>query len=210
MNVKERMDELKEVIEKESEVSADEVLEELEPVAIERYLELINSECSEEKEVETDGLFRNGTISSENKLGDNEELHEFFSLVIRTNDNLTMYHHKDFVFLKDNFQLNKNNFSSEIGYKHTDDKKEVNVIRTKVLEYLDMMMIDENGNEIETVFSNITRETKLDEDSEVIQACIFNFRDNEVYILESDKEYFKGLSYEEVAEEIMISYTRGD
>ncbi|PCT34875.1 hypothetical protein, partial [Enterococcus faecium] len=78
MNVKERMDELEEVIEKESEVSADEVLEELEPVAIERYLELIKSECSEEKEVETDGLFRNGTISSENKLGDNEELHEFF------------------------------------------------------------------------------------------------------------------------------------
>lgn len=213
MNTKERMEELKVIVEKESGISEDEILEKIEPMAIERYSKLLNSKkfdkkeetdfSFEDEEVETDGLFRSGTILSENQLADNEEIHEFMSIVIRKNGNATLHHHKDFVFVRNNFQLNKNNFSFEIGYKHTDDEKEVNVIRTKVLEYLDIMMIDENDNETETVFSNMIREMNLDINSDNVQTCIFDFREDRVGIVEYGKVVLERLTYEEIAEEIL-------
>lgn len=143
--------------------------------------DLVNNEF---EEVDSD-VFHDGTLTtSENELSDDEECHEYLSLIMFNEERIGCVYEENQIFKTDDTRNNQKMCAKSISENITDDKEEQRLLESILNE---KFSLDEEDGDL-TVFEGFELDTVKSEESEIIIALIYDMERDEITSFEIPKE----------------------
>src|SRR5699024_4041549 len=141
------------------------------------------------EEVDSD-VFHDGTLTtSENELNDDEECHEYLSLIVFNEERIGCVYEENQIFETDNTRNNQKINAKSISENINDDKEEQRLLESILNE---KFSLEEEDGDL-TVFEGFELDTVKSEESEIIIALIYDMERDEITSFEIPKEDIEDL-----------------
>lgn len=154
------------------------------------------------EEVDSD-VFHNGTLTtSENELNDDEEYHEYLSLIVFNEERIGCVYEENQIFETDNTRNNQKMCAKSISENITDDKEEQRLLESILNE---KFSLEEEDGDL-TVFEGFELDTVKSEESEIIIALIYDMERDEITSFEIPKEDIEDLDINGIGNYVYNEY----
>lgn len=161
--------------------------------------DLVNNEF---EEVDSD-VFHDGTLTtSENELSDDEECHEYLSLIMFNEERIGCVYEENQIFKTDDTRNNQKMCAKSISENITDDKEEQRLLESILNE---KFSLDEEDGDL-TVFEGFELDTVKSEESEIIIALIYDMERDEITSFEIPKEDIEDLDMNGIGNYVYNEY----
>lgn len=161
--------------------------------------DLVNNEF---EEVDSD-VFHDGTLTtSENELNDDEECHEYLSLIVFNEERIGCVYEENQIFKTDDTRNNQKMCAKSISENITDDKEEQRLLESILNE---KFSLDEEDGDL-TVFEGFELDTVKSEESEIIIALIYDMERDEITSFEIPKEDIEDLDMNGIGNYVYNEY----
>src|SRR5699024_620562 len=148
------------------------------------------------EEVDSD-VFHDGTLTtSENELNDDEECHEYLSLIVFNEEKIGCVYEENQIFKTDNTRNNQKMCAKSISENITDDKEEQRLLESILNE---KFSLEEEDGDL-TVFEGFELDTLKSEENEIVVALIYDMERDEITSFEIPKEDIEDRSEEHTSE----------
>lgn len=159
---------------------------------------------NEYEEVDSD-VFHDGTLTtSENELNDDEECHEYLSLIMFNEERIGCVYEENQIFKTDNTRNNQKMCAKSISENITDDKEEQRLLESILNEKFSLEEEEEDGDL--TVFEGFELDTVKSEESEIIIALIYDMERDEITSFEIPKEDVEDLDMNGIGNYVYNEY----
>jgi len=154
------------------------------------------------EEVDSD-VFHDGTLTtSENELNDDEECHEYLSLIVFNEERIGCVYEENQIFETDNTRNNQKMCAKSISENITDDKEEQRLLESILNE---KFSLEEEDGDL-TVFEGFELDTVKSEESEIIIALIYDMERDEITSFEIPKEDIEDLDMNGIGNYVYNEY----
>lgn len=161
--------------------------------------DLVNDEF---EEIDSD-VFHDGTLTtSENELNDDEECHEYLSLIVFNEEKIGCVYEENQIFKTDDTRNNQKMCAKSISENITDDKEEQRLLESILNE---KFSLDEEDGDL-TVFEGFELDTVKSEESEIIIALIYDMERDEITSFEIPKEDIEDLDMNGIGNYVYNEY----
>ena len=161
--------------------------------------DLVNDEF---EEIDSD-VFHDGTLTtSENELNDDEECHEYLSLIVFNEEKIGCVYEENQIFKTDNTRNNQKMCAKSISENITDDKEEQRLLESILNE---KFSLEEEDGDL-TVFEGFELDTLKSEENEIVVALIYDMERDEITSFEIPKEDIEDLDMNGIGNYVYNEY----
>ena len=162
--------------------------------------DLVNDEF---EEIDSD-VFHDGTLTtSENELNDDEECHEYLSLIVFNEEKIGCVYEENQIFKTDNTRNNQKMCAKSISENITDDKEEQRLLESILNE---KFSLEEEEDGDLTVFEGFELDTLKSEENEIVVALIYDMERDEITSFEIPKEDIEDLDMNGIGNYVYNEY----
>ena len=162
--------------------------------------DLVNDEF---EEIDSD-VFHDGTLTtSENELNDDEECHEYLSLIMFNEERIGCVYEENQIFKTDDTRNNQKMCAKSISENITDDKEEQRLLESILNE---KFSLEEEEDGDVTVFEGFELDTVKSEENEIVVALIYDMERDEITSFEIPKEDIEDLDMNGIGNYVYNEY----